>query len=177
MIHVESPHKGTVAAWAKNLSDNNVNYDIIATSYYPYWHGTLSNLKSQFQTVKSTYGRDVMVAETSYAYTLEDSDGHENTVRVGNNDSGDNVTEPFTEQGQATYIRNLINAVNEAGGLGVYYWEPAWLTVGDTTGLTGDAYGSQVVENKTKWEKYGSGWASSYASEYDAKDAGKWIRC
>lgn len=175
VIHVESPQKGSVTAWAEKLSDNNVNYDIIATSYYPYWHGTLANLKSQFQTVKSTYGKDVMVAETSYAYTLEDSDGHENTVRVGNNDSGDNVTEPFTEQGQATYIRNLINAVNEAGGLGVYYWEPAWLTVGDTTGLTGDAYDSQVVENKTKWEKYGSGWTSSYASEYDAKDAGKWF--
>lgn len=175
VIHVESPHKGTVAAWAKNLSDNNVDYDIIATSYYPYWHGTLANLKSQFQTVKSTYGKDVMVAETSYAYTLADSDGHENTVRVGNNDSGDNVTEPFTEQGQATYIRNLINAVNEAGGLGVYYWEPAWLTVGDTTGLTDDAYDTKVAENKIKWEKYGSGWASSYASEYDAKDAGKWF--
>ena len=175
VIHVESPQKGSVTKWAKNLSDNKVNYDIIATSYYPYWHGTLSNLKSEFETVKNTYEKDVMVAETSYAYTLEDSDGHENTVRVGNNDSGDNVTEPFTEQGQATYIRNLINAVNEAGGLGVYYWEPAWLTVGDTTGLTGDAYDTQVVENKTKWEKYGSGWASSYASEYDAKDAGKWF--
>lgn len=175
VIHVESPQKGSVTKWAKNLSDNNVDYDIIATSYYPYWHGTLSNLESEFETVKNTYKKDVMVAETSYAYTLEDSDGHENTVRVGNNDSGDNVTEPFTEQGQATYIRNLINAVNKAGGLGVYYWEPAWLTVGDTTGLTGDAYDTQVVENKTKWEKYGSGWASSYASEYDAKDAGKWF--
>lgn len=175
VIHVESPHKGTVAAWAKNLSDNNVNYDIIATSYYPYWHGTLSNLKSQFQTVKSTYGKDVMVAETSYAYTLEDSDGHENTVRVGNDDSGDNVTEPFTEQGQATYIRNLINAVNEAGGLGVYYWEPAWITVGNTTGLTGEALQNKITENKTKWEKDGSGWASSYAGEYDANDAGKWF--
>ena len=175
MIHVESPQKGSVTKWAKNLSDNAVNYDIIATSYYPYWHGTLLNLKSEFETVKNTYKKDVMVAETSYAYTLEDSDGHENTVRVGNNDSGDNVTEPFTEQGQATYIRNLINAVNEAGGLGVYYWEPAWLTVGDTTGLTGDAYDTKVAENKTKWEKYGSGWASSYASEYDAKDAGKWF--
>lgn len=175
VIHVESPQKGSVTKWAKNLSDNNVDYDIIATSYYPYWHGTLSNLESEFETVKNTYKKDVMVAETSYAYTLEDSDGHENTVRVGNNDSGDNVTEPFTEQGQATYIRNLINAVNKAGGLGVYYWEPAWLTVGDTTGLTGDAYDTKVAENKIKWEKYGSGWASSYASEYDAKDAGKWF--
>lgn len=28
--------------------------------------------------------------------------------------------------------------------------------------------------NKEAWEKYGSGWASSYAGEYDAADAGKW---
>lgn len=174
VIHVESPHKGTMVTWAGNLQDNNVDYDILATSYYPYWHGTLDNLKQQFETVKNTYHKDVMVAETSYAYTLEDSDGHDNTVRVGNNDNGADTTEPFTEQGQATAIRNLINTVNEAGGLGVYYWEPAWLTVGNTQGLTGDAYNAQVKENQEKWEKYGSGWASSYANEYDSKDAGKW---
>ena len=174
VIHVESPHKGTMVTWAGNLQDNNVDYDILATSYYPYWHGTLDNLKQQFETVKNTYCKDVMVAETSYAYTLEESDGHANTVRVGNNDNGADTTEPFTEQGQATAIRNLINTVNEAGGLGVYYWEPAWLTVGNTKGLTGDAYDAQVKENQEKWEKYGSGWASSYANEYDSKDAGKW---
>lgn len=174
VIHVESPHKGTMVTWAGNLQDNNVAYDILAASYYPYWHGTLDNLKQQFETVKNTYHKDVMVAETSYAYTLEDSDGHANTVRVGNNDNGADTTEPFTEQGQATAIRNLINTVNEAGGLGVYYWEPAWLTVGNTKGLTGDAYNAQVKENQEKWEKYGSGWASSYANEYDSKDAGKW---
>ena len=174
VIHVESPHKRTMVTWAENLQNNNVDYDILATSYYPYWHGTLDNLKQQFETVKNTYCKDVMVAETSYAYTLEDSDGHANTVRVGNNDNGADTTEPFTEQGQATAIRNLINTVNEAGGLGVYYWEPAWLTVGNTKGLTGDAYNAQVKENQEKWEKYGSGWASSYANEYDSKDAGKW---
>ena len=40
-----------------------------------------------------------MVVETSYAYTLEDSDGHANTVRdLANNDNGADTTEPFTEQ-------------------------------------------------------------------------------
>ena len=175
VIHLTNPEKGNMTRWAKRLDENNVDYDILATSYYPYWHGTLDNLKSQLETVKNTYGKDVMVAETSYAYTLEDSDGHSNTVRVGNNDTADNATEPFTEQGQATAIRNLINTVNNAGGLGVYYWEPAWLTVGDTRGLTGEAYDKQVAANKATWEKYGSGWASSYASEFDPKDAGVWF--
>lgn len=174
VIHLTNPEKGNMTRWAKRLDENNVDYDILATSYYPYWHGTLTNLATEFKKVKETYNKDVMVAETSYAYTLEDSDGHDNTVRVGNNDTAENTTEPFTEQGQATAIRNLINTVNNAGGLGVYYWEPAWLTVGDTRGLTGDAYDNQVATNKVLWEEKGSGWASSYAKEYEADDAGKW---
>lgn len=174
VIHLTNPERENMTAWAKILDKNKVNYDILATSYYPYWHGTLTNLATEFKKVKETYNKDVMVAETSYAYTLEDSDGHDNTVRVGNNDTAENTTEPFTEQGQATAIRNLINTVNNAGGLGVYYWEPAWLTVGDTRGLTGDAYDNQVAANKVLWEEKGSGWASSYAKEYEADDAGKW---
>lgn len=172
VIHVTNPEKGNVTKWAANLDTYAVDYDVLATSYYPYWHGTLSNLESQLKTVKDTYGKDVMVAETSYAYTLEDSDGHANTVRVGNNDSS--TSYPFTVQGQANSIRDVMETVNNAGGLGVFYWESAWITVGDITGLEGDALDAQVEANKAIWEKYGSGWASSYAGEYDAKDAGVW---
>ena len=173
VIHFTNPERtNQLVNWAARLQSNNVDYDILATSYYPYWHGTLENLKNQFETVREEYGKDVMVAETSYAYTLADTDGHDNTVRVGQND---NVTSyEFSEQGQADCIRDIIAAVNEAGGLGVYYWEPAWITVGDTTGLEGEEYDAQVEENKNLWEVYGSGWASSYANEYDPDDAGKW---
>ena len=173
VIHFTNPEReNQLTNWAKRLSDNQVDYDILATSYYPYWHGTLENLKSQFQAVRETYGKDVMVAETSYAYTLADTDGHSNTVREGQNDT--NMAYPFSVQGQADCIRNIINAVNEAGGLGVYYWEPAWITVGDTTGLTGAEYDAQVAKNSQLWEANGSGWASSYAAEYDPDDAGLW---
>ena len=174
VIHVTNPEKGNVTKWAENLNTYSVNYDVLATSYYPYWHGTLANLQSELAVVKDTYGKDVMVAETSYAYTLDDSDGHDNTVRVGNNDTGSDTLQPFSVQGQATAIRNVMNTVNSAGGLGVFYWEPAWITVGDTTGLSDDALDTQVTANKIKWEANGSGWAASYAGEYDADDAGKW---
>ncbi len=174
-VHVTDAHRGMITRWAKNLDDNKVDYDILAASYYIFWHGTYANLKSEFAKVKETYGKDVLVAETSYGYTLKDSDGHDNTLRPGNNDTGDNITEPFTPQGQATVLRDVMNTVNEAGGLGVFYWEPAWLTVGDTTGLTGDELNAQIASNREKWEKFGSGWASSYAAEYDPKDAGQWF--
>lgn len=175
VIHVTNPEKNYMTSWAKKLANNSVDYDVLATSYYPSWHGTFANLKSQLQTVKSTYGKDVMVAETSYAFTLDDTDGHENTIRNGNNDTMMCESQyPFSAQGQANYLRDLIATVNEAGGLGVYYWESAWITVGDTTGLTGDAYDEQVNANKALWEQYGSGWASSYAAQYDPNDAGVW---
>ena len=174
VIHVTNPEKGRVTTWAKNLDTYAVDYDVLATSYYPYWHGTLANLQSELAAVKANYGKDTMVAETSYAYTLEDSDGHSNTVRVGNNDSGANTLQPFSVQGQATAIRNVMETVNIAGGLGVFYWEPAWITVGDITGLSGDELETQIAANKEAWETYGSGWAASYGGEYNPEDAGKW---
>ena len=86
-LHFTDPQtSGKQAGYAKNLSDNEVDYDVFASSYYPYWHGSLSNLKSVLGSIASTYNKKVMVAETSYAWTLEDGDGHENTVREGNND-------------------------------------------------------------------------------------------
>ena len=174
VIHVTNPEKGRVTTWAKNLDTYAVDYDVLATSYYPYWHGTLANLQSELAAVKANYGKDTMVAETSYAYTLEDSDGHSNTVRVGNNDSGANTLQPFSVQGQATAIRNVMETVNNAGGLGVFYWDPAWITVGDITGLSGDELETQIAANKEAWETYGSGWAASYGGEYNPEDAGKW---
>ena len=122
VIHITNPEKGRLTQWGKILHDNGVDYDILATSYYPYWHGSFENLQSEMQKVQTTYGKDVMVAETSYAFTLADTDGHDNTVRVGNNDTG--MAYPFSVQGQASFLRDLIAAVSEAGGLGVYYWEP-----------------------------------------------------
>jgi arabinogalactan endo-1,4-beta-galactosidase len=56
----------------------------------------------------------------------------------------------------------VVNKVDN--GIGVFYWEGTWVGVG----------GENYEENLALWEKYGSGWATSYAAEYDPKDAGQW---
>lgn len=173
-LHFTNPEKsGAYASIAKTLNDNNVDYDIFASSYYPYWHGTLDNLTAVLKNVADTYGKKVMVAETSWATTLEDGDGHDNTVRSGSNDSG--LDYAISVQGQANEIRNVIQAVADVGeaGIGVMYWEPAWIPV---QVYDADAQDAETVltSNKQKWETYGCGWASSYAGEYDAEDAGQW---
>lgn len=163
VIHI-TPEEGNMTKWAETLQSRGVDYDILATSYYPYRHGTLDNLKNEMTTIKNTYGKDVMIAETSYAYTGADFDGYPNTI---SDESTSSIDEPFTVQGQANAMRSIISAVNEAGGLGVFYWEPAWITVGDITGKTGDELQAQIDANRVKWETYGSGWATSFAADYD----------
>ena len=140
-----------------------IHYDVFATSYYPFWHGTLDNLSAILTEIAETYGKKVMVMETSYPYTAEDTDFSGNTVGDGGNIVRDY---PFTPQGQANCIRNITDTVvnRTPSGIGVCCWEGAWITVGRNS----------WEENHEKWEKYGSGWASSYAAVYDPKDAGKY---
>ncbi|WP_279234269.1 glycosyl hydrolase 53 family protein [Microbacterium sp. SS28] len=163
-VHFTNPESvGRYAGYAANLATYGVDYDVFASSYYPYWHGTLSNLTSVLKQVADTYGKKVMVAETSWAYTLEDGDGHGNVIDL----PSEATQYPVSVQGQATAVRDVIQAVANVGsaGIGVFYWEPAWLPVGPP---------DQLAANKVLWERDGSGWASSYSGEYDPDDAGQW---
>ena len=177
-LHFTNPEKTSTIKWlADYLSQKAVDYDVFATSYYPSWHGSLENLTDVLNYAADKYGKFTMVAETSYPFTLEDTDGHGNTISKWNNNTGENMLWDFSAQGQADEVRAVMNAVNSVHGgkgLGVFYWEGAWITVGDTTGKSGSAWTRQYNENKTLWEEYGCGWASSYSVEYDPDDAGKY---
>jgi len=172
-IHYTNPETaGRYTGYAQSLRNYQVDYDVFATSYYPYWHGPISNLTSVLSTISKNYGKKVMVAETSYAYTLEDGDGHSNTI--ASNDSS-SLKYAVSVQGQADEVREVIQAVVNVGenGIGVFYWEPAWIPVEKYDWTAYNA--NQILNsNKDKWQRYGSGWASSYAGEYDPQDAGNW---
>ena len=163
-LHFANPEKVThYDDYAKKLAYYNVDYDVFASSYYPFWHGTLDNLAQVLSDIANTYNKKVMVAETSYAFTAGDSDFSGNTIGDG---GGIVKNYPFTQQGQANLVRDVIDTVanKTANGIGVFYWEGTWIGVG----------GSSYEKNLALWEKHGSGWASSYAAEYDPDDAGKW---
>lgn len=171
-IHYTNPETaGRFSSYASSLSQYNVDYDVFATSYYPYYHGSLSNLTSVLSSIAATYHKKVMVAEVSYAYTYEDGDGHTNTVTQSNASS---MNYPVSVQGQANAVRDVMQAVADVGdaGIGVFYWEPAWIPVGVYQKNSTNAL-SVLTSNKQKWERYGSGWASSYAGEYE-NDAATW---
>ena len=164
-LHFANPEKaGSYATYAKKMDYYQVDYDVFASSYYPYWHGSLENLSAVLTDIANTYGKKVMVMETSYAYTEEDTDFNGNTIGGGGTIIKDY---PFTVQGQANSLRAITDTiVNGTGGagIGVVYWEGTWISVG----------GQSWEENHELWEKHGSGWASSYAAAYDAADAGRY---
>lgn len=151
-------NKAQVDSLVKNLSDNEVDYDAVGLSFYPFWDGSMENMQRVVELLQERYGKKVFIAETSYCYTSEDGDGSGNSL-VGIDDLVDGY--PATVQGQANIIRDVFAAANEAGAIGVFYWEGVWLPVGEPT-----------ADNPPIWEEFGSGWASSYASDYDPDDAG-----
>ncbi len=152
--------QGEVAKITADLEKYGVDYDIFAMSYYSFWHGSMENMQEMEEYVQDTYGKKVVIAETSYCYTAEDGDGSGNSVS-GDGDLVDGYD--ATVQGQADMLRDICEAADEADIMGVFYWEGTWIPVGPAD-----------ADNSELWEKYGSGWASSYSASYDPKDAGKY---
>ncbi len=70
-----------------------------------------------------------MVVETAYPWTLENFDAANNVLGEDSLIAG----YPATPQNQLKYLRDLRRAVKNAGGIGVVYWEPAWIGTGCST--------------------------------------------
>ena len=160
--HFANPSTGYYAWYAQVMDECNLDYDVFATSYYPYWHGTTENLTTVLKEIADTYNKYVMVAETAYPYTSEDGDTFGNAV---SEDSDSAVFRyDISVEGQAQCLTDVFQAVANVGekGVGVFYWEPAWLGVN----------GISWEEQSSLWKKYGSGWATDYAAEYDASVTG-----
>ena len=160
--HFANPSTGSYAWYAQVMDECNLDYDVFATSYYPYWHGTTENLTAVLKEIADTYNKYVMVAETAYPYTNEDGDTFGNAV---SEDSDSAVFRyDISVEGQAQCLTDVFQAVANVGekGIGVFYWEPAWLGVN----------GISWEEQSSLWKKYGSGWATDYAAEYDASVTG-----
>jgi arabinogalactan endo-1,4-beta-galactosidase len=115
--------------WFDNATAQGVRFDVIALSFYGYWHGALSDLQTNLDDVSARYGKPVMVAETAYPFRLDDEDGHENIIDL----PGELVAGyPATPAGQAAWVRdvmNVVEAVPGGRGLGVIYWDPTWTAV------------------------------------------------
>ncbi len=122
MLHIAQPENALKwFAEAQGLTD----YEWIGLSYYPKWSSySLDSLSFAIDSLRTTYGKNVMIVETSYPYTLEDVDEANNVLGEDSLIPGF----PASPEGQLAYVQELKKAIKAGGGSGVIYWEPAWVS-------------------------------------------------
>lgn len=115
--------------WFDKIEEQNVDYDIIGLTYYPFWHGTMGELAYNLNAISNRYNKDVMIVETAYGFTLDDGDGLGNSFYTTEEEVGGY---PASVAGQTAYLRDLKEIVQDVPnnhGRGIFWWEPTWLPV------------------------------------------------
>lgn len=129
MLHIAQPENALW--WFKEATENGVlDFDWIGLSYYPIWSEyNLENVGPVFKILIETYNKRLMVVETAYPFTLENADNANNILGNEALISG----YPASQQGQFDYLIQLKTSIQEAGGEGLVYWEPAWVSTDCST--------------------------------------------
>ncbi|ELP63548.1 glycosyl hydrolase 53 family protein [Streptomyces turgidiscabies] len=132
--------------WFDSAVSNGVKFDAIGLSYYGYWHGSLSDFQTTLDDAASRYGKPVFVAETAYPFRLDSEDSHENIIDT----TGELVSGyAASTAGQSAWFRDILNiveAVPNGRGLGVFYWEATW------TAVTGNGWDPTDSSSGNGWE-------------------------
>jgi len=116
MIHID---RGGDRAATKYFFDNclerDVQFDVIGQSYYPWWHGSLLDLRDNLNFMAETYDKDIVLVEVAYNWRPA-----EYRRRPA----------PFPEspEGQRDFldeVNRLVLNTPHHRGKGIFWWEPA----------------------------------------------------
>jgi arabinogalactan endo-1,4-beta-galactosidase len=116
MLHIDQGGSRDATQWFfDNVIKRGVQFDVIGQSYYPFWHGTLLELRENLRLTAERYRKPIVVVETAYSWRPS-------------NYLKEPGPFPETPEGQ----RDFLEAVNQAVmatpyglGRGVMWWEPA----------------------------------------------------
>jgi arabinogalactan endo-1,4-beta-galactosidase len=117
MIHIDCGGDWPITKWyLDHLTAGKIDFDIVGQSYYPYWHGTLANVRENLRQTAERYHKDIVIVETAYPY--------KNPARWAQRK---NMDWPISAAGQASFLTELVRTVRatpDGRGLGVVYWYP-----------------------------------------------------
>ena len=123
-----------------------IDYDYIGLSYYPIYHGkSLVALQNTMNSLGQLYNKKVIIAETSYPFTLGFNDYTNNIVGLQ-----DQLIPSFqaTILGQKNYLSTLKNTIIQStNGFGFCYWGAEWIAFRGPTALNGSSW-----ENQALWD-------------------------
>ena len=129
ILHVAQP--ANALKWFDGLFDAGLDdFDIIGISYYYLWSDVpLANVSNYLSVMTRDYGKPVMIMETAYPWTTSNADSYSNIIDTTQLPAG----YPPTPDGQLAYLVKLTQEVIDGGGIGLFYWEPGWITSGLVT--------------------------------------------
>ena len=172
MIHLDNGGNNALyREWFDNYVKRGEDFDIIGLSYYPFWHGSLDMLQRNIQDIAVRFGKELIIAEVSMGYTMEDYASYEKLspeMRKGMATRPalvENIDYPMTKDGQKAFMEDLfgrIASVPEGKGRGFFYWEPAWIPVPGSGWATEESL--KYIEDKGPC---GNEWANQALFDYD----------
>jgi arabinogalactan endo-1,4-beta-galactosidase len=127
-LHIAQPENAEW--WFREARENGVtDFDIIGLSYYPQWSTfSVSEVGPQVAYLRQEFDKDVMIVETAYPWTLQ------YVPETADNILNRGVQEyPTSIDGQRQYMIDLTQNLISNGGLGIVYWEPAWVSTDCST--------------------------------------------
>lgn len=120
-----------VKSWVSNMEANHIaDYDMVGLSYYPQWQNyDTIELGQLCAFMTSTYGKQIIIAETGHIWTRKWNDLSHNLMSkmaIG-------FPEAPCAQLQKDYLEMVKRAVRDNGGAGVIAWEPEWVSASNIT--------------------------------------------
>ncbi|GAA4895840.1 hypothetical protein GCM10023311_20740 [Flaviramulus aquimarinus] len=116
MVHIDKGgDKDFTKYFFDKIKNYNIEYDVIGQSYYPWWHGSLLDLRECLNFASKSYNKDIIVVEAAYNFRLQE---YKNSK----------APFPETPEGQKEFleeINTIILSVPNGRGRGVFWWEPA----------------------------------------------------
>ena len=133
IIHTDRPNEtDNTQYYYRQLTENNVDFDIIGLSYYPFWHGWLTNAQNRTNLTYSlqTYSgafpdKRLHIVECAYNFQYWPDKG----VKYDTRDVW-----PCTKIGQYNFVKDLVDALLPLENVdGLSYWFPEEAGNGDDT--------------------------------------------
>ncbi|MFY9153405.1 MAG: glycosyl hydrolase 53 family protein, partial [Prolixibacteraceae bacterium] len=124
-LHFTNKLSGQVGNYQNVINSGITDFDIMGISYYYSWHGgSIKELQTTIASLKSNFPKyQPMVVETGYLWSTQNFDSMGNIINTP-----DPEYLPVCPEKQLEYMIDYTRAVLRGGGIGVIFWEPAWVS-------------------------------------------------
>lgn len=142
--------------WFDHARDHGVRWDLIGSSYYPFWTGkSIPQMAAFCAAVTRRYDCDLLVMETGFNWTAKRADGWPGQLE----DNGPYPATMSSPEGQRDFMDELLGALRATPRVrGVLYWDPIMIAtpgVGWALKEGTRAAGPNVVSNTTLFDFQG----------------------